>query len=223
MKTIPFSIEYRSKIESGEYKVVTTLGQEVRIIDWDLKQGAARTIVGVVKSTSTGNENVRIYYADGTLKSSGHLDLMIQTDVSDLTDFQKAVKDLLKRFSVIVEDDEVIVKEAHKLENAKRCSVSKKECVNYEDDEIEEDSCDKQSIEQMLQPFDKILVRNAKSEHWKLAFFEDIVPTSGWCITINEPIPSVRAFIQYLPYNEETKALYGTKDEYNGKYKTWRD
>ena len=115
METVPFSIEYRPKIESGEYKVVTTLGQEVRIIDWDLKQGANKTIVGVVKSTSTGNENVRIYYADGRLKSSGHLELMVQMNKSDLTKFQIAVKDLLKRFSVIVEDDEVIVKEAHKL------------------------------------------------------------------------------------------------------------
>ena len=110
--------------------------------------------------------------------------------------------------------------QTYKLESAKRCAP-KKECVNYEDDEIEVDDC-KSSIEQMLQPFDKILVRNAKSEHWELAFFADIVPTSGWCVTINE-INGQKAFNQFIPYNEETKALYGTKNEYNGKYKTWED
>ena len=37
MKRIPFDLQYRSQIESGEYKVVTDMGESVEIVKWNCR------------------------------------------------------------------------------------------------------------------------------------------------------------------------------------------
>ena len=60
-----------------------------------------------------------------------------------------------------------------------------------------------------LQPFDKVLVRDACKEYWGCEFFsylmEDgsLYPYSGVCTT----------YKHCIPYNEDTKHLVGTKEE----------
>ena len=115
MKTIPFDIKYRPQIESGEYKVITDKGNEVRILDWNLNRCGRNDIVCAVKAESSDNENVQIYYEDGKMVSNGISKLKIETDEPELTDFEAAVWDLLNRHDVYVEDDNVIRKDAERL------------------------------------------------------------------------------------------------------------
>lgn len=115
MRTIPFDIKYRPQIESGEYKVVTDKGNEVRILDWNLNRYGRNDIVCAVKAESSDNETVQIYYDSGVMVSNGTSMLKIETNEPELTEFEEAVNDLLNRFSVYVEDDDVIKREAAKL------------------------------------------------------------------------------------------------------------
>ena len=115
MKTIPFDIKYRPQIESGTYKVVTDKGCEVRVLDWNLNRCGRNDIVCAVKAESSDNENVQIYYKDGLMVSNGISRLKIETNEPELTDFEKAVNDLLNRFSLYVADDDVIKRESAKL------------------------------------------------------------------------------------------------------------
>lgn len=61
-----------------------------------------------------------------------------------------------------------------------------------------------------LEPFQKVLVRNWKEDYWSISLFgyytneipKNFVCTNGW------------AYVYCIPYNEETKHLLGTKDDY---------
>jgi len=115
MKTIPFDIKYRPQIESGKYKVITDKGNQVRVLDWNLNRCRRNDIVCAVKAESSDNETVQIYYDNGVMVSNGISRLKIETDEPEFTEFEKAVNDLLNRFGLYVEDDNVIRKEAEKL------------------------------------------------------------------------------------------------------------
>jgi hypothetical protein len=65
-----------------------------------------------------------------------------------------------------------------------------------------------------FKPFDKVLVRAAFG--WKIEFFA--VYHKGW----DTPYECLEgSYDKCVPYNDETKHLLGTFEEYNGKYKTW--
>jgi len=115
MKTIPFDIKYRPQIESGEYKVITDKGNQVRVLDWNLNRCGRNDIVCAVKAESSDNETVQIYYDNGVMVSNGISRLKIETDEPELTDFEAAVWDLLNRHEVYIEDDGVIKRESEKL------------------------------------------------------------------------------------------------------------
>ena len=54
-----------------------------------------------------------------------------------------------------------------------------------------------------LQPFDRVLVRDRDIEHWICSLFSHIINDEYLCI--------VNCFIYYIPYNDDTKYLVGTK------------
>lgn len=126
MKLISFDVNYRPQIESGEYKLVCTnrfnndeinCSDCLRIICWDYDND--KIICGVKKPT--GHECIWICYKDGRLTSCEHLYIMLCD--TKLSKFEYAVKDMLNRFGVFVEDDNVILKESAKLMKAVNDSI----------------------------------------------------------------------------------------------------
>lgn len=92
---IPFSIKYRPQIESGEYKVVTTKEQSVRIICWD-RSTTYWKIVALVLAPDGKTENPFTYDVNGN-ESDGclhnhELDLFIITPEPELSKFEKALE-----------------------------------------------------------------------------------------------------------------------------------
>lgn len=92
---IPFNIKYRPQIESGEYKVVTTKKQSVRIICWD-RSTTYWKIVALVLAPDGKTENPFTYDVNGN-ESDGclhnhELDLFIITPGPELSEFEKALE-----------------------------------------------------------------------------------------------------------------------------------
>ena len=70
-----------------------------------------------------------------------------------------------------------------------------------------------------LKPFDKVLVRNSKFQEWSTGIFSHV---RRYSTEIKKAIIVGGREEDYcIPYNNETKKLLGTIEEYNGKYKTW--
>lgn len=68
-----------------------------------------------------------------------------------------------------------------------------------------------------LQPFDKVLVRDAADESWRATFFSHIERPADR----NFYHTSTRDFLCCIPYNEETKHLIGTTKPAPEFYVTW--
>ena len=67
-----------------------------------------------------------------------------------------------------------------------------------------------------LEPFDKVLVRNRKTEIWLNDMFTFHIDESvAKCIT--------GAYMQCIPYNEDTKHLLGTTNDCPEYYKWWEE
>lgn len=68
-----------------------------------------------------------------------------------------------------------------------------------------------------LQPFDKVLVRDASSKHWRCEFFSHIIKGCPIC-----PYLCVCTVYRYcIPYNDDTKHLVGTTEEAPEYYRYW--
>lgn len=67
-----------------------------------------------------------------------------------------------------------------------------------------------------LHPFDEVLVRRDWCSRWVARHYSHFGCTEYVCTDGEQ-------YEQCVPYNEETKCLLGTSDEYTGKYKTWYD
>jgi hypothetical protein len=79
---VKFDLKYRQQIESGEYKVETANGRQVRIICWDAHNPYRESDVVALVSTESGNsENILRYYSNGHLISDsanvGNKDLVV--------------------------------------------------------------------------------------------------------------------------------------------------
>ena len=79
---VKFDIKYRQQIESGEYKVETVDGRQVRIVCWDAHNPyRGNDIVALAASSSGEGENILRYYSNGHLISDsanvGNKDLMV--------------------------------------------------------------------------------------------------------------------------------------------------
>ena len=68
----------------------------------------------------------------------------------------------------------------------------------------------------IFEPFDKVLVRNGKTELWLLDMFAFHVEKNV-AKTLNG------AYMQCIPYNEETKHLLGTNNDCFEYYKWWEE
>jgi hypothetical protein len=87
-----FDISLRPQIESGEYKVVTKSGHEVRIVCWDMNTSNGALIVALVKCPGGGFERMRSYTLDGKCKdASKKSSLFVITPEQDPTEFELAV------------------------------------------------------------------------------------------------------------------------------------
>lgn len=81
MKTVPFSILQRKKIETDQYKVVTRDGRPVRIICWDRcdDEPVVALIKGDTNDKTDPRERIVTYFSDGNylLNEESPLDLLI--------------------------------------------------------------------------------------------------------------------------------------------------
>ena len=91
---IPFDIKHRNKIESGEYKVETKDGREVRIVCWDVKSSCSKEhndILALVESKG-GAENALFYAQNGYCLSDssrvGRKDLFIVTPEPEMSEME---------------------------------------------------------------------------------------------------------------------------------------
>lgn len=87
---IPFSVKYRTQIESGEYKVIDKNGRNVRIICWDMKSPKkyGYHLVGLVEF-SPNNEESTYYTLDGKARLRDKEPcLFIVTPEPELTEFE---------------------------------------------------------------------------------------------------------------------------------------
>lgn len=91
---IPFNVKYRPQIESGEYKVETKDGKQVRIVSWDKNGFECKEIVALV-TNATGMESCNIYTIDGLLRSNScqkNMNLFIVTpEQAELTGFESGL------------------------------------------------------------------------------------------------------------------------------------
>ena len=70
-----------------------------------------------------------------------------------------------------------------------------------------------------LQPFDKVLGRNNKSQKWKCQLFSNIRK-----IPKTYPYVCLGYYFKYcIPYNDDTKHLLGTTEEAPEFYRYWED
>lgn len=70
-----------------------------------------------------------------------------------------------------------------------------------------------------LQSFDRVLVRNCNSEHWRVQLFSHIAEHME-----KFPYVCINTLCEYcIPYNEETKHLLGTTEEAPKHYRYWED
>ena len=68
----------------------------------------------------------------------------------------------------------------------------------------------------IFEPFDKVLVRNKKTELWLLDMF-------AFHVEQNVAKTLHGAYMQCIPYNEETKHLLGTNNDCLPYYKWWEE
>lgn len=65
-----------------------------------------------------------------------------------------------------------------------------------------------------LKPFDKVLVRNSSFNNWVIDFFQNLnTDNTAACLT--------NVWKQCIPYNDETKILFRTKDKTPDFYRWW--
>ena len=93
MAKIPFSIEHREKIESGEYKVETRDGRTARIICWDRKDNNY-PIIALFEEY--GKECLLSYTQNGqhVIGKSNVSDLFLVTPEPELSEFEKKLSDV---------------------------------------------------------------------------------------------------------------------------------
>ena len=70
-----------------------------------------------------------------------------------------------------------------------------------------------------MKPFDKVLVRDDDNDFWRPAFFSAFNSRFGYPVALI----GIEDFMRAVPYNEETEALVGTRDEAPEYYRWWED
>lgn len=142
-----FDIKYRPQIESGEYKVKTKGGRDVRIICWDMNTSNGTLIVALVKGYGGEYEKMRNYTLDGKCKSASEdASLVVYTDEQEPTEFERVLTDILveREYNgkLEIEGDvdkayEVFGKVAQEL-SPRLLAAAKKQIDSHFDDELKE-------------------------------------------------------------------------------------
>jgi len=104
---IPFNVKYRPQIESGEYRVETKDGKQVRIVSWDKNGFECKEIVALV-TNATGTES---YTIDGLLRSNScqkNMNLFIVTPEEELSVFEEGLNTFLFDFVHTTVDEDPI-------------------------------------------------------------------------------------------------------------------
>lgn len=119
---IPFDIEYRPQIESGEYKVETRDGRPARIICWDAKAKDGCSVVALlpIDKSDLNDEAAYQFSKNGTAYTSKSAsedcaDLFIITPEPELTEFEKVVASWLETAKDEPITNEMIVDAADNL------------------------------------------------------------------------------------------------------------
>ena len=107
-KTIPFDIKYRPQIESGEYKVQTRCGENVRILDWNIH--GDHPIVAEIWEEQDGvviEESIRVdsFTTFGCAwanppedKLQDNLVLVTEEPEPELTEFEQAIQNMMRPY-----------------------------------------------------------------------------------------------------------------------------
>ena len=98
MAKIPFNIKFRPQIESGEYKVETRDGRPARIICWDANCYTPIVFLATEHDDIDDNDKEYPYSCNNFGRSfsvDSPNDLLIITPEPELSEFEKAIKDLV--------------------------------------------------------------------------------------------------------------------------------
>ena len=71
-----------------------------------------------------------------------------------------------------------------------------------------------------LQPYDKVLVRDSRSDKWRCQLFSHILKDDDYFCAC---IYSSYRYGNCIPYNDDTKHLLGTNNEAPDYYRYWED
>ena len=131
MKKIPFSIEYRPQIESGEVKVCTRDGRSVKILDWNWTNKAP-ILAGVI-----GTSDFFTYRRNGALFHDGNMSyedlfILVKADEPELTEFEKALKHIVNGFG-----EEKMTDEGARNHAIRLLSIARREIGTTEQSEEE--------------------------------------------------------------------------------------
>lgn len=118
MAKIPFSIDYKPQIESGEYKVKTRFGEPVEIVKWD-----CRGDYPILACIFDGDTDDSAFFSNDGKGMSGSEDVLyIITPEPELTKFEKAVKNMMSPY--VKMPDEI-----HKEKAAELLELARKELI----------------------------------------------------------------------------------------------
>jgi hypothetical protein len=141
-----FDIKYRPQIESGEYKVKTESGQDVRIVCWDMNTCNGTLIVALVKGYGGEYEKMRSYTLEGKCKSASEKASLVIEAPDELTEFERVLTDILvgREYDGKLETEgdvdkayEVFGKVAQEL-SPRLLAAAKKQIDSHFDDELKE-------------------------------------------------------------------------------------
>lgn len=237
--TIPFDIERAKRItnKSEDGKIVTRDGRNARIVCFDVKN--EDSILALVED-ETGIEFPIFCVSEGLvfLKSKSSCDLMLS--VPEWTTFKDG--DVLsyyngtfifKRFDGLdraeyyanMYDRDILAFDSaiHRHDLVNHVRYATEEESNKIVDKLRESDYPKakeylkrffgidEKKEYEFKPFDKVLVRDSKIEPWRASLFSNIEEDCEYkfvCCAVE--------FKYCIPYNEETKHLIGTSEDWEG-------
>ena len=128
-----FKMEYRSKIENGDYTLETREGRKARIICWDAKNNGRDDDIIAMVSTNLGGESIQRYGQNGKLISnqgSGHnekWDLFVVGEDIRLDNYCIELTNIIQaRFGVVFEDPYAMIDAAEDILKASENELSRR-------------------------------------------------------------------------------------------------
>lgn len=180
---VKFDLKYRQQIESGEYKVETADGRQVRIICWDVHNlYRENDIVALATSSSGEGENILRYYSNGHLISDsaniGNKDLIVVIPDED----ERIRKDIVALIKFALEDGSAVSPGSHTTKEEALAYLERQKEPHYtKRNELFDQcvaNCDPEVMKEVSDNVDEMLRKEQKSDGWGKA-------------TINgEPIPA---------------------------------